>query len=548
MSSEEPVETSEKDALASESARHGLVRNLRIVSLATLLSRFFGLGRDIAMTTLFGAGTTLDVFIVAFRLPNLTRQLFGEGALTTAFLPVFLREQSQRGDEAARATLTAVAIVLASFLSIIVLLGEALIAWGLFAFTLSDSTRLLLQLLAILLPYMVFICTAALMSAALHALKVFLWPALVPVVLNVVWLTGVAIAYVSAPDEPTQVRIVAVAITVAGVLQMLLPLITLQRLGMGLTVNWRSGFSRVKEILLTMLPVIVGITVIQFNSVLDTLMAWGLSTPDGGGLAPFEAFGIPALLPSGTATGLYIGQRMHQFPLGVFGVALGTVLFPLLTQHAQAGNMNALRADLTKGIRLTIAIALPASAGLFILASPLTNLLFRHGEFTAEDSSLTAQMIAIYGAGVWASIGLTVLNRAFYATGDRISPMRFGVIALTVNLLLNVILVVTFKGIGLAMGSVLATFLQLLLTTWRMNHQLGPLDWSSILSTAWKTLVATSLMLAACYTVLINLSPTHRIASLSLPFIIGVGTFLVVAKVIGMNEISEFFKRGKTDS
>ncbi len=548
MSPEEPEETSGKNAHALLNARQSLVRNLRIVSLATLFSRLLGLSRDIAMASLFGASTTLDVFIVAFRLPNLTRQLFGEGALTTAFLPVFLREQSQHGDNAARATLTAVAIVLASFLSIIVLLGEALIAWGLFTFTLTDSTRLLLQLLAILLPYMIFICTAALMSAALHALKVFLWPALVPVALNVIWLTGVAIAYVSTVDEPTQIRIVAVTISIAGVLQMLLPLLTLQRLGMGLTVNWRSGFSRVKEILLTMLPVVVGIIIIQFNSVLDTLMAWGLSTPDGGGLAPFEAFGIPALLPSGTATELYIGQRMHQFPLGVFGVALGTVLFPLLTQHAQAGQMDALRADLTKGIRLTIAIALPASAGLFILASPLTNLLFRHGEFTAEDSSLTAQMIAIYGAGVWASIGLTVLNRAFYATGDRISPMQFGVIALTLNLVLNVLFVVTFKGIGLAMGSVLATFLQLLLTTWRMNHQMGPLGWSSLMSTAWKTLVATSLMVAVCYVLLVSISPNQRVLVLLIPFMTGIGTFLVVARLLGMHEIDEIFKRGTTDS
>lgn len=533
-----------------QKTRSSLVRNLRTVSLATLLSRLLGLARDISMATLFGAGTTLDVFIVAFRLPNLTRQLFGEGALTTAFLPVFIREQAERGSSAARATLTSVAIALASFLSLIVIISEAIIAWALFSLELSESFTLLLQLLAIMLPYMIFICSAALISAALHALKVFLWPALVPVVLNIIWLTGALVAFTVTEDESLRIKIVATTITIAGIFQCLLPFYMLQRMKMGLSRNWRTGWSKVREVILTMLPVVTGLAVIQVNVVLDSLMAWGLAIPEGGGVAPSASLGIKGFLSAGTATGLYIGQRMYQFPLGVFGIALGTVLFPLLTQHAQAGEIAELRKDLSKGLRLTIAIALPASAGLFLLASPLTNLLFRHGEFTQEDSLLTAKMIATYGCGVWAYIGLTVLNRAFYATGDRMTPMRLGVIALVLNLVLNIALVVPLKGVGLALGSVLAAATQLTLTTWKMNQQLGSLYWEEIGRTLVKSIAATVTMVVICLTVINTLNfgdtMTANFLELSLPLIAGALTYWFVAKLFGMSEVDELIKRERS--
>lgn len=538
---------SEGDASLSTAARNSIGRNLRTVGLATLLSRLLGLVRDIAMASLFGAGTVLDVFIVAFRLPNLTRQLFGEGALTTAFLPVFVKDQHQYGDQAARATLTAVAIVLASTLSIIVLLGEACIAWGLLSLELTSSTRLLFQLLAILLPYMIFICTAALLSATLHAMRIFLWPALVPVVLNIIWLTSTLVAVLSTPDEILRVRIVSCSITFAGMCQFLLPLIVLHRLGMGFTADWKRGWKRVFEVVRTMLPVVAGITVMQLNVVLDSIMAWGLSRPDGGGIAPFEAWGLPALLSSGTATELYIGQRMYQFPLGVFGIALGTVLYPLLTRHAQAGDLPALRDELSRGIRLTIVIALPASVGLFLLAEPLSNFLFRHGKFSSDDSTMTARMIATYGGGVWAYIGLTILNRAFYATDDRITPMRFGIVALILNIVLNVILIFPLRGIGLALGSVLATAIQLGLTVSQLNHQVGRLNWQEIGTTCWKAVLASFIMGVACFLTRAAIPDQYGMTSYSaelvLTFLAGIVSYYLCSKLLRMTEIDQVLRK-----
>lgn len=546
VSEDDSSDTSSED-------RHGFLRNLRIVSLATLLSRVLGLARDMAMATVFGAGTILDVFVVAFRLPNLARQLFGEGALTTAFLPIFVRQRNEHGVEAARGTLTAVAVALSAFLLSVVLVTECLVACALSWSELSPSTVLLLHLLAILLPYMIFICNAALMSAALHAQGVFLWPALVPVVLNTVWLMGISVTLQLTNDPQQQIRAISVWIAIAGFLQMSLPCVTLHRMGMGLTAGWRAHREKVREVLLLMMPVVAGIAVTQLNAILDSVMAWGLSIPDSGDPAPFAAVGLPAWLSSGTTTALYLGQRMYQFPLGVFGIALGTVLFPLLTRHAQAGEHAALRDDLSRGVRLTVAIALPASAGLMLLSTPLAFVLFRHGQYSADDARLTANVIAVYGSGVWSYIGITILNRAFYATGDRMTPMRLGLISLSVNVALNVALVWPFKGMGLALGSVLASILQLVLTTWKLNHKLGPLDWPSILRTGLKTAVATVVMSVVCLA--INRPIPHldealwsRLFQLVVSFLAGVVSYLLTAKLLRIPEVADVLFRRQNDS
>ncbi len=521
--------------------------NLRVVSLGTLLSRVVGLARDVGMAALFGAGTTLDAFIVAFRLPNLTRQMFGEGALTTAFLPVFIKDREQNGDAAARATLSAVAVVLLIILTSIVIVMEvvSLVIWK--SVALSPSTLMLLQLFMIFLPYMVFICLAALFCAALHSMRQFLWPALVPVVLNVFWMLGVVLAWYFAKEDLSRARIVAVAITGAGALQMLLPLIVLQRSGMGLVRSWKTGWPRVGVVFRTMLPVVAGVSIMQINAVMDSFMAWGLSQPDQGGHAWCEQIGIPPLLEAGTATALYIGQRMYQFPLGVFGVALGTVLFPVLTHHAQRGETALLKADIARGLRLVIAVGLPASAGLFLLAGPITSLLFRHGQFSAEDAALTASMIATYGLGVWCYIGLIIMNRVFYATDDRISPMRLGLITLVANLIFNVFLVWTFGGIGLALGSVLSALLQVILTGRQLNKNLGELDWHSIYQTGWKGLSATLLM-SAIMVATLSLMPTSetmlwRFLHLVAPFATGTLTYFVAAHLLQIKELSDFIGR-----
>jgi len=534
------------NAAARDDVPARMFANLRIVSLGTLLSRILGMARDMAMASLFGAGTTLDAFIVAFRIPNLTRQLFGEGALTTAFLPVFIQDRIERGPEAARATLTAVAVVLATILSGIVLLGEAVCLSVGLLIPLSEPNFLLLCLFMVMLPYLALICLAALCCAALHALRQFAWPALVPVILNVVWLLGLALAWKAGNGETQRSVFVAASVTFAGILQLLLPAVILQRQRQGFVREWRSAWPRMATVFRTMLPVVGGIAVLQLSSVLDSVLSWVLARPEFGEPAWIERFGIPPVLESGTASALYIGQRMYQFPLGILGVALGTVLYPILTQHAQRGDWHLLRADLSRGLRLVVAIGIPAGVGLVVLAAPMTSALFQRGNFDRDDAALAARMIAIYGSGVWAFIGLAILNRAFYATGDRMTPMRLGFAAVALNLAVNLLLVGWLGGTALALGTVVAALFQAALTLSRLNRRVGPLEWPSILTTLVKTLLASTALAAAALGTLAALPDesvtlTGKLQALLLPMGTGTAVFLLSARFLRIPEVFELF-------
>lgn len=521
---------------------HNVSRNLRVVSLCTILSRVFGLLRDQAMGAIFGAGPILDAFTVAFRLPNLARVLLGEGAMTTAFLPVFVKELNEKGRESAARMTWAVFVVLMAVLCGGVIVAEGLL-WSLdLLFVLSDQAKLLRNLTALLLPYVILICLAAQLSAVLNALGKFLWPALVPVVLNVAWLAALWCLVPLWPDATSQIYVTALVVVVAGGLQLLFPLPALSHSGFGYRGDWRGALDRVWKIARDMLPVVIGLSITQLNAVLDSLIAWGFTQPAGGGpLMPLP--GSPAYpLTEGTATALYLGQRLYQFPLGVFGVALGTVLFPLLTAHAQRGETDKLRADLSLGVRLVLAIGIPASVGLMLVAHPLATLFFQYGKFDAEAARQTGDMIACYGSGVWAYCGLLILQRGFYATGDRLTPMYVGLGALLLNLALNVSLIWPLGGRGLAIATALVAAIQCLATAWLLQRRVGSLRWSEIGATFTKTAIAAGAMAVVCWLLLQALATadgyglTSRGIKLVLPLAVGTVTFLVVAWLVRLPE------------
>jgi putative peptidoglycan lipid II flippase len=303
----------------------------------------------------------------------------------------------------------------------------------------------------------------------------------------------------------------------------------------------------VKDVFSAMLPVVVGMSIIQMSAILDSLLAWSFSKPDDGGQAWCEMLGIPPLMEPGTASALYLGQRLYQFPLGVFGIALGTVLYPLLTQHAQAGAMDLLRRDLSRGIRIMLAVALPASAGLCVMSWPLTRALFERGEFDLEDTLLTSRMIAVYACGVWCFIGIAILNRAFYATGDRKTPMLIGLRAFLLNLLFNLLLIWNVGGVGLAMSSVLASLFQVCVTLIILNRRVGPLHWDGIFRTLLKGLLATVLMAGGCLLAQKWLPSgdaiEFKLMQLVVPCLVGFGIYVTVAVVLRMKELEELIMR-----
>lgn len=496
--SQAPVSTPVPEAPANPGARAGSwLGGMLVVSAMTVLSRILGLVRDIAMAQLFGLSPIMDAFTVAFRIPNLSRKLFGEGALATSFIPVFARELQSQDRITAWRLASAVLGWLTFFLTILVVLGE----WGLAAWIwyggVSDETRLLIELTALMLPYLILICVASQVGAVLNSLGRFGWPATVPVILNLVWLIGAwwLTPWFAAPES--QARMLGMCILVSGLLQLAVQWPALRATGFRFQWNWQPARPQVREIIWTMLPVVLGLSITQINTFSDSLIAWGFSQPIGDPSAVMPIPGHPSYpLAAGAVSALYYGERMYQFPLGVFGVALGTAIFPMLARHAARNEMDNLREDLSLGLRLVLVIGVPASAALMWLAHPIARCLFERGEFSPADTARTAQIIAAYGSGVWAYCGLLILQRGCYAVGDRATPLKLGLISVGVNLVLNLTLIWFVGERGLAASTSICAQLQVVALIWSVQSRVGRLDWRSLQHCALRTLVATALMSA----------------------------------------------------
>ena len=612
----------------------GLLSGWRIVSICTLLSRILGMLRESAMAWLFGEGVVLDAFSLAFRIPNLARQLFGEGALTASFLPAYVQEREQFGEQASQRLTMAVFRTLTKILLTMVALAEIGLglAWWLIP---SAENRLLLELLSVLTPYLILICLAALLSAVLQAKREFLWPALLPVVLNLFWLTSVGVVahiwppqlandagnnvvlrsaqershadrgttmarVVSTPplrkwstitcrfdwisydgrprpstvgqttlatDEDvhrTEVMVdhflsvtpaapqwyaqrppilwIAVCLVCGGAMQLMVPVLVLRHAAWRSQPAWRESLPKTKQVFRAMLPIVLGMSISQFNTVSDSCLAWLLSKPPAGSVSSSTASSsrIPKFLESGTTSALYLGQRLYQFPLGMLGVALGTVIFPQLASHAHRGDLASLRRDLSQGLRLAIGLGIPAGVGLICAARPITAVLYEHGKFTAQGAELTSRITAAYSAGVWASISLLLLNRGFYAIGDRLSPMRISLGATIFNVIVNCLFVFLWGGVGLAAGTSLAICLQATWAVWILSRKIGGLEWAGLRTTFIKTVLAAALMSVVCLMTTHTFHPVgtsfQRLTSLSLTCGFGAATYFIAAHLLHLRE------------
>jgi putative peptidoglycan lipid II flippase len=524
--------------------------SLWIVATSTFASRVLGMFRDTVTARLFGVSPVTDAFWLAFKVPNLTRRLFGEGALTAAFLPAFTRELARESGTVPRSAwqlASAVFTCLAAFLTGSVLIAEVVVWFLSRAFAGDAQTQLLLGLTAVMLPYTVLICLAAQVTAVLHAMGHFTWPALVPVVLNTCWIASVWLVDPwFEPDRVAQAYALAVCVVIAGVFQLALQWPTLTRLGFRLRGVARETWPAVGDIFRAMLPVVFGLSVEQINTLLDGLIAWGFSQPAVG--PPAEMWsGVGYPMRTGAVSALYFAERLYQFPLGVFGVALGTVLFPLFAKHAARGEYEHLRDDLSLGLRLVVAIGVPASAGLIVMALPLTRLLFEHGEFALHDSQRTATLITAYGSGVWAFCALPILYRGFYALGDRTAPVRIGLWAVLVDTILNLTLIWPLAERGLAWSTAVSAIGQAGCLVWLMQRRIGRLDWTRLTRTATRTLVATAIMAAACFGAM-WLFPYESerwpaIVAVIVPVAAGIASYVIAARVLGIDELSWLMSR-----
>ncbi|MCA8988835.1 MAG: murein biosynthesis integral membrane protein MurJ, partial [Planctomycetaceae bacterium] len=458
------------------------LRSVRHVSLLTLVSRILGLVRDMGMAALFGNGPLLDAFTLAFRIPNLMRRLFGEGALTTAFLPAYISARKQGPEQAARLA-SGVLIILFSLLTGLILLGWCLLALLQASGWLGADGEHLIWMTAWLLPYVLLICLTAQYCALLHAENRFVIPALVPVLMNLVWIVAIwqiAPAYASSTG---QLKVIIISILVGGVVQLIVPVISLWKLGFRLQFPARADFSRSRSVFLVMLPIVWGLSITQINALCDGALAWWFSLEGNGNR-----------VEQGAASALYFGQRMYQFPLGIFGAAMGTVLFARLAQHVEAKNWEDVIQDVSQGMRLTLLIGIPASFGMLVLAEPIARILLERGKFDHYDTIQTTRMIIAYSVAIWAYLGITVTQRVLFAIQDARTPVRLGMIAVIVNLLLSLPLMFWLGGKGLAIATSVASIMQFLLLVYALSKRLQRNLLQNLMSVFLKSSVATALM------------------------------------------------------
>lgn len=457
------------------------LRSTAVVSACTGLSRVLGFVREVLMAQLFGTTLAKSAFDVAFLVPNLFRRLFGEGALAAAFIPVFTDSVEREGRASAALLAGRVMALLGVTLAALVVAGLVAISLGLRYLPLGERAAAVLPLLRIMLPYMFFICLVALCMAILNSYHRFAAPAATPALLNVVWILALLFVCKRFGDTPGErIRGVAWGILVAGVLQLAVQVPALWRQGClpRLSLSWKDP--RVATVLLRMWPVAVGMGVFQVNAVVDRL------------LALFVAEWAPAALT--------YAERLIYLPLGVIATALGTVLLPTFSKQAAQGQNAQIRETLGAALRHLLLVMIPAAVGLLVLASPIVQLVFawRGGEFSDASTVYTARALLFYAPGLVVFSLYKVLVPAFYALGDTRTPVRIGVGAVVMNLVLNVVFIMTwpqgYRHAGLAFASVLASLANSAVLAVLLHRRIGSPGWARIARSAGGALAAAALM------------------------------------------------------
>jgi len=421
------------------------VGHARTYAGLTLLSRFSGLARDAMWSRVFSAGDTLSAFVVAFAIPNLFRRLFGEGALSAAFLPEYAKVHQRDPAEAARYA-SAIIVMLFGALGALTILGEGLLALLLMT-PLGQSGALAIRLTMITLPYTPLVCAVALLAGMLQTHGRLALPAGIPIALNLVLITATTIgAFVVGDSLTTTVTILAIGVPVAGIAQLAIMALALRGRR-----QWVRDFTGVGEpirrTLRTLGPALIGLGALQLSSLLDQLIAgWPVIVGD---TIPIPGRGpVPFPLDEGAAATLFFAQRLYQFPLGVFGIAIATAVFPALARAANTPD--AFLATLRRGVRLSLFIGVPATLGLIAVRRELVAVVYEGGAFTESETAVVASTLLGYAVAVWAYTMSHTLTRGFFALGDTKTPMRISLVAVAVNLVLNLALIWPLGVAGLA--------------------------------------------------------------------------------------------------
>ncbi len=520
-----------------------MLKSMATVGGLTMISRVLGFARDIIMASVLGAGWIADCFVMAFKLPNFFRRLFAEGAFNAAFVPLFssiLEGDGDKSVEVCRAEARKFAEEAMSFLLFVLLifvaLAEIFMPWLLmgpaFGF-LKDPAKydLAVLLTRITFPYLLFISLVSLLGGVLNALGKFAAVAATPIMLNAVLILSMLIGtkYVATPAHA-----LSVGLSIAGVLQFVWLILAARRIGMTLRLRRPRLTPAVKKLLILILPAAIGAGAFQVNLLLDVFLA--------------------SFLPDGSLSYLYYADRLNQLPIGVIGVAAGTALLPLLSRQIASGNVDGAIHSQNRAIEIVLFLTIPSALALAAISEPLIRVLFERNAFDASTTVATAAALSAYVVGLPAYVLTKVLGPGYYARHDTATPVRYAIIALVVNFVLNVALMIPLQHVGLALATAISAWVNVGLLAFGLARRGYYKPDARLIRKCSAMLVAALFMAASVWFAASQMqayfhsTPLIRVAALAALVVSGVviyGGLVVITGVMSWSDIKNF-RRSKS--
>tara|TARA_R110000782_G_scaffold117364_3_gene207665 strand:+ start:90458 stop:92050 length:1593 start_codon:yes stop_codon:yes gene_type:complete len=507
----------------------GLIRATGTIGALTLVSRVLGMVRDILVARFLGAGLASDAFLIAWRLPNLFRALFAEGAFSAVFVPMFNRTMAQAdkenpgsGQSAATVFAGQVLSVLFPFLvlfTIAMMLLAAPVVWAMtggFPDGGPEKFALAVDLTRITFPYLALISLVSLLGGILNSLDRFWVNAAAPVLLNICMIVAILFFRGDTPLETSYTQ--AIAVTVSGVLQLLWLMWSCARAGVVLRLGLPRLSPRVKQMLILILPAAVGQGAIQFNLLISTSLA-------------------ARFLPQGAVSYLYYADRLNQLPLGLIGIGVGTAILPALSRQIGSGNESAAKDTQNRAIELALFLGLPAAVALCIASTPLIRGLLQHGEFTATDTVGAASALAVFALGVPAYVLIKVLTPGFYARQDTKTPVRVALFSMLFNLVGNLILIWPLGHVGVAAATAIAAWVNVIILYWLL-HRDNHLKADPRLRSRGARIIAASAVMGAALWFIAPLADAHMAGgvwnrAIALSLLCGGGALVYAGAIFG---------------
>ena len=454
------------------SEKKTILKRASLVGSLTSLSRIFGLLRDMVIARLFGASLATDAFFVAFRIPNVLRRLFAEGALTVSFIPIFKDAQIKGGRAEAKEIVNVVFTFMTLAVAVLVVLAVIfaplivkVIAGG---FDNPEKYELTVYLTRLTFPYLFLICIVAFSMGVLNSVGHFAAPAFAPVLLNLSIITA-ALSLGPYLDEP--VVSLSIGVIIGGLLQVLLQVPFLIREGYFPSLSFDFRNPALKKLLLLMGPALFGIAVYQLNIFISTIIA--------------------SYLPEGSVSYLYYADRFFQLPLGIFVISMATALLPTMSEQVSMGRLDSMRDSIAFSIKVMSFITIPAAAGLFALSVPLFSLFFQRGEFDYDTTLKSASALRYFAAGLWAIGCVKIVVPAFYAMQDMKTPVWAAFAAFISNVIFSLLLMGPLLHGGLALATSLSSLINLVVLMFVVRERIGRIVDRAMLSSLMKSLISS---------------------------------------------------------